>query len=66
MLAIIPIKTQACKRELIKESFAWIEQLRDFQHSDISTDLYLKRLRTDFFRMGYLSLPQRGDVIDLP
>ncbi len=59
-------KNSSLQAGINKESFAWIEQLRDFQHSDISTDLYLKRLRTDFFQDRIFVFTPRGDVIDLP
>lgn len=49
-----------------KESFAWIEQLRDFQSADISPGDYLKRLRTDFFQDRIFVFTPKGDVIDLP
>jgi GTP pyrophosphokinase len=49
-----------------KESFAWIEQLRDFQSADVSPNDYLKRLRTDFFQDRIFVFTPKGDVIDLP
>lgn len=49
-----------------KESFAWIEQLREFQNNDLRTSTYLKRLRTDFFQDRIFVFTPRGDVIDLP
>ncbi len=49
-----------------KESFAWIEQLRDFQSADVSPSAYLKRLRTDFFQDRIFVFTPKGDVIDLP
>lgn len=49
-----------------KESFAWIEQLREFQNADISPSDYLKRLRTDFFQDRIFVFTPKGDVIDLP
>lgn len=49
-----------------KESFAWIEQLRQFQDADLTTSDYLKRLRTDFFQDRIFVFTPKGDVIDLP
>ena len=49
-----------------KESFAWIEQLREFQNADVSPNVYLKRLRTDFFQDRIFVFTPKGDVIDLP
>lgn len=49
-----------------KESFAWIEQLREFQNTDLSSSDYLKRLRTDFFQDRIFVFTPKGDVIDLP
>ena len=49
-----------------KESFAWIEQLREFQNNELRTATYLKRLRTDFFQDRIFVFTPRGDVIDLP
>jgi len=49
-----------------KESFAWIEQLREFQNADLTSSDYLKRLRTDFFQDRIFVFTPKGDVIDLP
>jgi guanosine-3',5'-bis(diphosphate) 3'-pyrophosphohydrolase len=49
-----------------KESFAWIEQLREFQDKDLLPTTYYKRLRTDFFQDRIFVFTPRGDVIDLP
>jgi len=49
-----------------KESFAWIEQLREFQSADLTSSDYLKRLRTDFFQDRIFVFTPKGDVIDLP
>lgn len=49
-----------------KESFAWIEQLREFQTAELTNSDYLKRLRTDFFQDRIFALTPKGDVIDLP
>ncbi len=49
-----------------KESFAWIEQLRNFQDADLSPDDYLKRLASDFFQDRIFVFTPKGDVIDLP
>ena len=49
-----------------QESFAWIEQLREFQNADVSPHIYLKRLRTDFFQDRIFVFTPKGDVIDLP
>lgn len=49
-----------------KESFAWIEQLRDFQDNDIEISNYYKQLKTDFFQDRIFVFTPHGDVIDLP
>jgi GTP pyrophosphokinase len=49
-----------------KESFAWIEQLREFQDADLTNSDYLKRLKTDFFQDRIFVFTPKGDVIDLP
>ena len=49
-----------------KESFAWIEQLRELQKTDLSTNDYLTRLKTDFFQDRIFVFTPKGDVIDLP
>jgi len=49
-----------------KESFAWIEQLRDFQDNDIGISNYYKQLKTDFFQDRIFVFTPHGDVIDLP
>lgn len=49
-----------------KESFAWIEQLREFQNDELKSSDYLKRLRTDFFQDRIFVFTPKGDVIDLP
>lgn len=49
-----------------KESFAWIEQLRELQTDDIQPSDYLKQLRTDFFQDRIFVFTPKGDVIDLP
>lgn len=49
-----------------KESFAWINQLREFQKDDISPSEYLKQLGTDFIHDRIFVFTPKGDVIDLP
>ena len=49
-----------------KESFAWIEQLREFQDYQLKSNDYLKRLRSDFFQDRIFVFTPKGDVIDLP
>jgi GTP diphosphokinase / guanosine-3',5'-bis(diphosphate) 3'-diphosphatase len=49
-----------------KESFAWIEQLRELQKTDMSTNDYLTQLKTDFFQDRIFVFTPKGDVIDLP
>jgi GTP pyrophosphokinase len=48
------------------ESFAWIDQLREFQKDDISPSEYLKMLGTDFVRNRIFLFTPKGDVIDMP
>lgn len=48
------------------ESFAWIEQLRTFQDTDLPPSDYLKRLASDFFQDRIFVFTPKGDVIDLP
>lgn len=59
-------KNSALQHGVDKETFAWIEQLREFQNADISPTDYLKRLRTDFFQDRIFVFTPKGDVIDLP
>jgi len=59
-------KNYQLQRGVHKETFAWIEQLREFQNADISPNDYLKRLRTDFFQDRIFVFTPKGDVIDLP
>lgn len=49
-----------------KETFAWIEQLKEFQDAQVSPSDYLKRLKTDFFNDRIFVYTPDGDVIDLP
>lgn len=49
-----------------KETFAWIEQLKEFQDAKVSPSDYLKRLKTDFFNDRIFVYTPKGDVIDLP
>lgn len=49
-----------------KESFAWIEQLRELQDANLNPNEYLKQLKTDFFQDRIFVLTPKGDVIDLP
>jgi GTP pyrophosphokinase len=48
------------------ESFAWVEQLREFQKADLNPNDYLKRLSTDFIQDRIFVFTPKGDVIDLP
>jgi RelA/SpoT family (p)ppGpp synthetase len=49
-----------------KESFAWIEQLRELQRSDLDTNDYYTSLKTDFFQDRIFVFTPKGDVVDLP
>lgn len=49
-----------------EESFAWINQLREFQKDDIPPSDYLKMLGTDFVHDRIFVFTPKGDVIDLP
>lgn len=49
-----------------KESFAWIEQLREFQNNDLEASSYYKTLKADFFQDRIFVFTPKGDVIDLP
>ena len=49
-----------------KESFAWIEQLRELQKTNLTTNDYLTQLKTDFFQDRIFVFTPKGDVIDLP
>jgi GTP pyrophosphokinase len=59
-------KNTMLQRGIDKETFAWIEQLREFQNAELSPSDYLKRLRTDFFQDRIFVFTPKGDVIDLP
>jgi GTP pyrophosphokinase len=49
-----------------KESFAWIEQLRELQKSDLTASDYYTQLRTDLFQDRIFVFTPKGDVVDLP
>ncbi len=49
-----------------KESFAWIEQLRELQNLNLATNDYYARLKTDFFQDRIFVFTPKGDVVDLP
>ena len=49
-----------------KESFAWIEQLRELQKSNLTTNDYYASLKTDFFQDRIFVFTPKGDVVDLP
>jgi GTP pyrophosphokinase len=59
-------KNTTLQRGIDKETFAWIEQLREFQNAELTPSDYLKRLRTDFFQDRIFVFTPKGDVIDLP
>ena len=59
-------KNTATQKGIYKETFAWIEQLREFQNAELSPSEYLKRLKTDFFQDRIFVFTPKGDVIDLP
>jgi guanosine-3',5'-bis(diphosphate) 3'-pyrophosphohydrolase len=49
-----------------QESFAWINQLREFQKAKINPSDYLKRLELDFIHDRLFVFTPKGDVVDLP
>ena len=49
-----------------KESFAWIEQLRDLQSTNMAANDFYASLRTDFFQDRIFVFTPKGDVVDLP
>ncbi len=49
-----------------KESFAWIEQLRELQNSNLTANEYYSQLKTDFFEARIFVFTPKGDVVDLP
>ncbi len=49
-----------------KESFAWIEQLRELQDSDLTASDYYTHLKTDLFQDRIFVFTPKGDVVDLP
>jgi GTP pyrophosphokinase len=49
-----------------QESFAWVEQLREFQKAQLSPNEYLKELSIDFTQDRIFVFTPKGDVIDLP
>lgn len=59
-------KNSTLQKGIDKETFAWIEQLKEFQNAEVSPSDYLKRLRTDFFNDRIFVFTPKGDVIDLP
>ncbi|HPD99000.1 MAG TPA: RelA/SpoT family protein, partial [Candidatus Saccharibacteria bacterium] len=59
-------KNTTLQKGIYKETFAWIEQLREFQNAELTPSDYLKRLKTDFFQDRIFVFTPKGDVIDLP
>ena len=59
-------KMKQFQKGLGDESFAWVEQLREFQKANISPNDYLKRLGTDIIQDRIFVFTPKGDVIDLP
>ena len=49
-----------------KESFAWIEQLRELQKSNLPSYDYYSQLKTDLFQDRIFVFTPKGDVVDLP
>lgn len=49
-----------------KESFAWIEQLRELQESNLNSSDYYTHLETDLFQDRIFVFTPKGDVVDLP
>jgi GTP pyrophosphokinase len=49
-----------------KESFAWIEQLRELQNPNLEVSEFYASLKTDFFQDRIFVFTPKGDVVDLP
>lgn len=59
-------KNASAQKGSQKESFAWIEQLRELQESDLTTTDYYTHLKTDLFKNRIFIFTPNGDVVDLP
>jgi guanosine-3',5'-bis(diphosphate) 3'-pyrophosphohydrolase len=59
-------KTSQFNQGKYKESFAWIDQLREFQKADLAPHEYLNKLSTDFIQGQLFVFTPKGDVINLP
>jgi guanosine-3',5'-bis(diphosphate) 3'-pyrophosphohydrolase len=59
-------KNSYMQRGTDKESFAWIEQLRELQESNLTTSDYYTHLETDLFQDRIFVFTPKGDVVDLP
>jgi GTP pyrophosphokinase len=59
-------KNFSAQKGSAKESFAWIEQLRELQKSDLTTSDYYTQLKTDLFQDRIFVFTPKGDVVDLP
>jgi len=49
-----------------KKELAWIQQLRNWQHSFSNEEEFLQSLKIDFFKDRILAMTPKGEVIDLP
>ena len=59
-------KNSTIQRGSDKESFAWIEQLRELQKSNLASYDYYSSLKTDLFQDRIFVFTPKGDVVDLP
>lgn len=59
-------KTSQFNQGKYRESFVWIDQLREFQKADLAPNEYLKKLGTDFIQGQLFVFTPKGDVINLP
>ena len=59
-------KNSSAQRGPDKESFAWIEQLRELQNSNLAAHDYYASLKTDLFQDRIFVFTPKGDVVDLP
>jgi GTP pyrophosphokinase len=59
-------KNSTVQRGSDKESFAWIEQLRELQKSNLESHDYYSSLKTDLFQDRIFVFTPKGDVVDLP
>lgn len=49
-----------------RESFDWLDQLRELARDNLSPEEYISTLKSDFFGDRIFTITPKGDIIDLP